>query len=301
MVTLWCIVGLIISAFCVSTLGAAFSVNGLSQLFSGAAAAVIAMSASLELAKFVLAAYLHQSWKRLNFLFKTYLLIAIVVLSVITSLGIFGFLSNAYQSASSVLESETVKIEARKADLARSNEELARLYKQVDEIPLSHTTKRLQMRAEVEPVAATLRAKIEQINKDITDANLQIIEVKKKVGPLIYIAKAFKLDIDDVVKYLIMIFVFVFDPLAICLVIATSEALEHRRKVKSQATLPKPFLVPQPHQSANEPAVAQASGPSNLSSVTPLTPPTVETQPAPSGAPEGEVVQMRFTGGKDGM
>jgi hypothetical protein len=282
MVALWCVVGLIISAVSVSVLGAAFSINGLSQLFAGAATAIIAMSAALELSKFVLAAYLHQSWKRLNFLFKTYLLVAIVVLSVITSLGIFGFLSNAYQSASTVLEAETIKVESRKADLARANDEVARLYRAVDEIPVSHTTKRVAMRAEIEPQAAVLRAKIEQINKDITQANLQIIEVKKKVGPLIYIAKAFKVDIDEVVKYLIMIFIFVFDPLAICLVIATSDALESRKKAKAQAAaVPKPFLVPQP---GVQPLAQHASQ---------------NAQPAaqPDAQSGGEFVKMRFTGG----
>jgi hypothetical protein len=294
MVALWCILGLIVSAVCVSTLGAAFSINGLSQLFSGAATAVIAMSASLELAKFVLAAYLHQSWSRLNFFFKTYLLVAIVVLSVITSMGIFGFLSNAYQSASSVLEAETVKIDARKADLARANEEVARLNKSIDEVPANHITKKMQVRAEAEPALSVLRTKIEQINHDITQANLQIIEVKKKVGPLIYIAKAFKMDVDDVVKYLIMIFVFVFDPLAICLVIATSEALETRRRLKAQTAMPKPFLVPQPSvaPAAQAPVVSTAP-----QAETPASPP-----PPPSIAPEGEVVQMRFAaGGKDGV
>jgi hypothetical protein len=293
MVALWCIFGLIVSAVCVSTLGAAFSINGLSQLFSGAATAVIAMSASLELAKFVLAAYLHQSWKRLNFLFKAYLLLAIVVLSVITSMGIFGFLSNAYQSASSVLEAETVKIDARKADLARANEEIARLNKSVDEVPANHITKKMQVRAELEPALVILRAKVERFNQDITQANLQIIEVKKKVGPLIYITKAFKTDIDDVVKYLIMIFVFVFDPLAICLVIATSEALETRRRFKAQAAMPKPFLVPQPG------VVPVAQTP--VTPVAPIAPQAETTAPPPSIAPEGEVVQMRFAaGGKDG-
>ena len=291
MVALWCIFGLIVSAVCVSTLGAAFSINGLSQLFSGAATAVIAMSASLELAKFVLAAYLHQSWKRLNFLFKAYLLIAIVVLSVITSMGIFGFLSNAYQSASAVLEAETVKIDARKADLARVNEEISRLNKSIDEVPANHITKKLQVRAEAEPALVVLRPKVEQYNHDITQANLQIIEVKKKVGPLIYITKAFKMDIDDVVKYLIMIFVFVFDPLAICLVIATSEALEARRRFKAQAAMPKPFLVPQP--SVAPMAQAPVASATTSQAETPASPPSI--------APEGEVVQMRFAaGGKDG-
>src|SRR5258706_15136638 len=110
MVALWCIIGLIVAAVSVSVLGASFSIFGLSQLFSGASLAIIAMATALEFAKFVLAAYLHQTWVRQNIIFKSYLSSAVVILSVITSMGIFGFLSNAYQSASSVLDSENIKL-----------------------------------------------------------------------------------------------------------------------------------------------------------------------------------------------
>ncbi len=263
MVALWCIFGLIVAAFAVSTLGAAFSVFGLSHLFSGAPTAVIAMTSSLELAKFVLAAYLHQTWSRQNLIFKSYLSSAIVVLSVITSMGIFGFLSNAYQSASSTLEEETVKITALKGDLARTEQEQARINKAIDEIPQSRITKKMAARAQADPALAALRQKTESITAAITQSDLKIIEIKQKVGPLIYIARAFQMDIDQVVKYLILVFVFVFDPLAICLVIATSQALETRRQPKPSAGAS--FSEPQrpPHQ------------------------------------PEGEVVQMRFVEEKD--
>ena len=104
MIALWCVIGLIVATISVSTLGAAFSVVGLAALFSGAAKAVMAMAGSLELAKFVLAAYLHQRWSELNAIFKYYLVAAIIILSAITSLGVFGFLSDAYQSATVALE-----------------------------------------------------------------------------------------------------------------------------------------------------------------------------------------------------
>src|SRR6476661_1092727 len=127
MVATWVIVGLIVSAFSVSTLGAAFSIFGLRDLFSGAALSVILMASALELAKFTLAAYLHQRWKVLNPIFKAYLVVAVAILSVITSMGIYGHLSNAYQSASSVLEGEQIKLSALQSQLERHNNEIARL------------------------------------------------------------------------------------------------------------------------------------------------------------------------------
>lgn len=249
MIPLWCVLGLIAATLSVSALGATFSVVGLAELFSGAALAVSAMAASLELAKFVLAAYLHQRWTELNIIFRTYLVSAIIILSAITSLGIFGFLSNAYQSASADLEAESVKSESLKAQQAHNLAEITRLTRSIDEIPANRISKRIEIRREIEPAIAALTKQTEQLEKLMTQSNLRTLELKNKVGPLIYIAKAFKIDIDTVVKYLILLLVSVFDPLAICLVIATSGALETRRRRAlspeiSTAAMPPPFPPP---------------------------------------------------------
>lgn len=229
MVSVWMIIGLLIAAVSVSTLGAAFSVAGIGALFSGAFIAVCAMAISLEFAKFVLAAYLHQRWRLLNGFFKTYLTSAIVILSLITSMGIFGFLSSAYQSASNTLDAENIKLETLRAQQARNKSEIDRLNKAIDEIPATRVTRRLQARQEAEPAIQALIKSSEGLETQIGEANLKILAVKEKVGPLIYISRAFNMNIDDVVKYLILVFVTVFDPLAICLVIATSDSLETRR------------------------------------------------------------------------
>lgn len=236
MVSWWIIGGLILSAVAVSFLGAAFSVVGIAALFSGAAASVIAMASALEFAKFVLAAYLHRRWTVLNWLFKSYLTISVVVLSLITSMGIFGFLSDAYSSASAVLEEETIKSDALKKQKNNLLAEVQRLNSSVDEIPANRITRRLQLRAEIEPVIADLIKRSNELDSKITESELKILDVKKKVGPLIYIARVFNMDLDTVVKYLIFVFVFVFDPLAICLVIAVSEALQQRQAPTASAT-----------------------------------------------------------------
>ncbi|MCC2678484.1 MAG: hypothetical protein K0R29_1060 [Pseudobdellovibrio sp.] len=230
MVSLWITIGLVMAAGGVASLGAYFSITGLGALFSGAIIAVWLMAGALEFAKFVLAAYLHQTWKVHNAVYKTYLTFAIVILSVITSVGIYGFLSDAYQSASSVLETETVKLESIKTQQSLVTAELARLNKMVEEIPATRVTKRMKMRAELEPVIQELNKKYNDGERVLTQSNLKIIEVKKKVGPLIYISKAFNMNIDHVVSALILILVSVFDPLAICLVIAATHAIESHRK-----------------------------------------------------------------------
>jgi len=254
MTSLWIIIGLVISTVCVSTLGAAFSVVGLSALFSGAAVAVMAMGASLELAKFVLAAYLHQRWNILANIFKYYLVAAIVILSCITSLGIFGFLSDAYQGATAELATEDVKQASLKTQQVSARNEIERLNKSIDEIPATRITKRIEARKLIEPEIALLTKKIESLDLQITSSNLHILELKKKVGPLIYIARAFNIEIDSVVKYLILLLVSVFDPLAICLVIAVNGALESRRQGKDAPTSSgtKPDIAKHPHGGGDE-------------------------------------------------
>jgi len=282
MVALWVIFGLIISAVSVSTLGAYFSVIGIAALFSGAVLAVGAMATSLEVAKFVLAAYLHQRWKHVNLIMKSYMLIAIVVLSGITSMGIFGFLSDAYQSASTLLEAENFKMEALKNKQTRATGEIARITKNIEEIPETRVTKRLKARAEAEPQIAALTKQSEQIDTQIAETNLKILEVKKRVGPLVYIAKVFNKDIDTIVKYFIIVFVFVFDPLAICLVVATSEALMARKQEN---------LKPQAQAAVQAQVVAQ---PSTATYQNPF--------PDPSHQPPAEneeIIQMRFVDEQD--
>ena len=228
-VSLWITIGLIISAALVSSLGAYFSIIGIGALFSGALVAVCLMAGSLELAKFVLAAYLHQTWKHVNMAFKIYMTFAVITLSAITSIGVFGFLSDAYQSASTVLEGETIKLENVKKQQEMITSEIERLNYSVEEIPEERISKRLAARQAIEPRILELNKKYADNEKVIVDANLQILEVKKKVGPLIYISRNFNIPIDKVVQYLILLFVSVFDPLAICLVIASTYSIESRK------------------------------------------------------------------------
>jgi len=232
MISLWITIGLAIAATCVSTLGAFFSIVGLGALFSGATVSVWIMAGSLEFAKFVLAAYLHQTWKILNPFMKAYMTSSVVILSTITSVGIFGYLSDAYQSASTVLEAENIKLVDLKKQQEGYESEIDRLNYAVDEIPDARISKKLQARQEIEPKVLDLKSKIQDLDKQVTQANLHILEVKKKVGPLIFISKNFNVDIDVVVRYLIFIFVTVFDPLAICLVIASTYSIESRKYKK---------------------------------------------------------------------
>ena len=219
------IISLAVAAASVSSLGAVFSIKGLARLFAGSALAVSLMAAALEFSKFVVAAFLHRLWKQLNPLYRTYLLVSVVVLSLITSMGIFGFLSDAYQTSSLEFAENQIRIEALKTEQMRNTEEIARINRSIEEIPANRVTKKIQARQDAEKFIRKLTQKSDQIAEQMKQMNLKTLDVSQKVGPLIYVSRAFHQDIDTVVKWLILVFVTVFDPLAICLVIATSEAL----------------------------------------------------------------------------
>jgi hypothetical protein len=246
------IAALMIAAGSVSALGAAFSVRGLMRLFAGAPIAVALMASSLEFSKFVVAAFLHRGWDRLNRFYRTYLLVSVIVLSAITSMGIFGFLSDAYQTSSKDLVADQIKTDALKAEQARNTAEIERINRAIDEIPATRISKKIQARKDVEPVIRELTQKSDKIAEELKQMNLNTLDIKTKVGPLIYVAKVFNQDIDTIVKWLILVFVGVFDPLAICLVIATSEAL----KLKSMGLLQGSVLTSVTLSSMPEPMPA---------------------------------------------
>ena len=108
----------LISALSLAGCAAYYSVYGLSKLFSAQATAVIIMASILEAAKLITATYLHKFWKKVNVLLKTYLTIAVIILMMITSLGIYGFLTSAYQTTSdelTVLDKQTNVVEMKKS------------------------------------------------------------------------------------------------------------------------------------------------------------------------------------------
>ena len=262
MVSLWIIIGLAVAASSVASLAAFFSVVGIGALFSGAWLAVCAMASSLEIAKFVLAAYLHQQWGSVNKIFRSYLVFAIIVLSVITSMGVFGFLSDAYQSASSAIEAENIKLQTDKNKQATIKAEIARINQAIDEIPATRISRKIRARAEAEPAIQDLNKRYDELEKNISVTNLKVLEIKKKVGPLVYIARAFNIDIDTTVKYLIFIFVLVFDPLAICLVIALTEATDSRRRAKlAEKNKPAQPMTEAPPTASSGAVVVQATTP----------------------------------------
>ena len=211
-----------------------FSVFGLSKLFSGATLSVIIMAGSLELGKLVTAAFIYRYWKRINWLQKSYMTLAVVVLIGITSAGIFGYLSNAYQGATIEFEKQSTtllykedRLEQLEVDKVYLKEELGQA---LSELPENYRTAKRQLREEYNPKVLELNDGILDIKQEISDLKVGLVETGVDVGPAIYLAKIFNTDIDSVVKFFIFILIFVFDPLAVMLVVAFNQALVLRQE-----------------------------------------------------------------------
>ena len=226
---------LAIAAALVSTIGATFSVTGLAKLFAGAPHAIMFMAASLEFSKLVTAGFLHQNWSKLSYALRFYLSIAVGLLMAITSLGIFGYLSHAYQKSAVALKSVEFKIETMQNEDRKIQEEVARIQKSLDEVPANRVSKRIELQKELEPEIQRFKRRAFEINTSMQGLLLERQGYQTEVGPLVYVAEAFKLSMDIVARWLILLFVLVFDPLAICLVFATSWSLKNMKAEEEAA------------------------------------------------------------------
>lgn len=221
------------AALSVSAVGAYFSVTGLAKLFAGAPIAVMAMAAALEFAKIVAAAFVHRTWDKLPVLLRYYLTAAIAVLVTITSMGIFGYLSHAYQATSEALKRVEVKMVSLDSQGQDVQKELARLQTIINMVPETRVSKRLETQKELEPRINELNARAAAFKNEQRDLQMQQLALQTEIGPLVYLAQVTGREPDQISKWLILMFVVVFDPLAICLVIATSFGVKLRQEEKA--------------------------------------------------------------------
>ena len=225
-----------LSALLVAGSAAFFSVFGLSNLFAGAKLSVVVMAGSLEFGKLVAASFLYRFWDNINRLLKIYLVTGVIILVGITSAGIFGYLSNAYQGATINFEKQSTELLALEDRLDVLEEDRVflkqELEDQVESLPENFITAKRNLREQYNPQIQVISNDILEVKGRISDLEIELIETGVDVGPAIYLAKAFETDVDNVVKFFIFILIFVFDPLAVSLVLAFNHAIEYEGRVK---------------------------------------------------------------------
>ena len=223
-----------LSALFVAGSAAYYSVFGLSKLFSGAMFAVVVMAGSLEFAKLVSASFLYRYWNKINSWLKYYMTVGVVILVLITSAGIFGFLSNAYQGATIQFEKQSATLFYQEDRLEQLEEDKAYLKDELEQtislLPDNYPTAKRKVREEYNPKVFALNDQILEIKQEIGDLKVALVETGVDVGPAIYLARIFETDIDTVVKFFIFILIFVFDPMAVALVISYN-VITHTERV----------------------------------------------------------------------
>ena len=223
-----------LAAFLVAGSAAFYSVFGLSKLFSGAAIAVVIMAGSLEFAKLVTASFLYRYWDEINRFMKTYLIVGVVTLVIITSAGIFGFLSNAYQGATASFEKESTALLYKQDRLDQLTDDKRFLKEEleaaVDELPDNYRTAKRKLREEYQPKINQINEDMMNLKQEVGDLKIALVETGVDVGPAIFLARVFNTDVDTVVKYFIFMLIAVFDPLAVVLVISYNLTLQVRMR-----------------------------------------------------------------------
>ena len=235
-----------ISAILIAGSAAYFSVTGLGVLFSGAAIAVMVMAGSLEFAKLVTATYLKQKWDEIKGLNKWYLSFSVVVLMGITSAGIFGYLSNAFQQQNIKLEQVQREVNVWDNKIKLTNDQIVTL--QLQQKDLSSTQNSLITKGNVnsrlirsadnrDKQSTKISNKINSLQDSLVSYNGKIndiknnnIDIEREVGGFRFVAEAFNVELKTVVKFFIILIVIVFDPLAIALVIAFNQLIMTKRK-----------------------------------------------------------------------
>ena len=243
-------------ALAISTVAAFYSIVGLMAIFAGATTAIAIMGVVLEIGKLVCASWTFQNWKTSPFTIRSYFIVAVVVLMLITSLGIFGFLSRAHITQSSPtallverIERINLKVNQRQTQVSRYQGRLDTLDQALQRyIELGAISKGLSKIGAMDNETNLLKTKISTLETEIdgltdkkyglkTELNLAEVEV----GPIRYVASMIYDDVsesqlEEAVRWIIVLLIFVFDPLAVVLVIAANISLRDYRKERKMAT-----------------------------------------------------------------
>lgn len=255
----------LISGIAISIIAAGYSIIGLATLFAGAVIPIIAMGSALEVGKLVVASWLYRNWNSslLPKTIKYYLTTAVVVLIFITSIGIFGFLSKAHLDQVKPTTGNTLNIQVidkqinqQQVIVDRAEKTLNSLDKALDKyIDMEYVSRGLKEREkqkverdQLNKTITEATAKIVELNKNKSQIELEQIKIEAEVGPLKYIAELIygddaKSHFDEAVRIIILILIFVFDPLAVLMLIAANISIrEYQLKKSLNATKEKESL-----------------------------------------------------------
>jgi hypothetical protein len=252
-----------LSALSVSASAAFYSVFGLAHLFAGASTEVIIMAGALEAAKLVVASLLYQYWDTINKVLRTYFMVATFILMVITSGGIYGFLSGAYQETatqSEFLDRQVAIIDSKRTRFIETRDDLKITVKELTtalanptqiqyvdkETGQLITTTSSRQRKLLESQLNESKINLNAVTDSISVLDIRVLDAQignesaRELGPLKYMATLTGQPMETIVNWFMLLIIFVFDPLAIAMVVAANMAFA---QVKGVARDPKDYEV----------------------------------------------------------
>jgi hypothetical protein len=260
---------MMVIAITISAIAAWYSVEGLTAIFAAAVVPVIIMGGALEAGKITATVWLHNNWARISWAYKTYLIPAIVFLMLLTSMGIFGFLSKAHSDQNLVsgdamskvaiydeqIKTEKDNIDANKRALQQMDAQVDSLLGRTDtergaERAVLVRKQQAKERASLQTEIVTAQKKIAKLQEERAPLAAEFRKIEADVGPVKYIAAFVYGDNPDAnvleraVSWIIILIVIVFDPLALCLILASNKQLEWAREDKVRAHDEEEAIVP---------------------------------------------------------
>lgn len=301
-----------LSSLFIASCAAFFSIIGIGMLFSGSAIAAMTMACSLELGKLVATSFLYRYWSKTKHFLKIYLSLSVIVLMIITSLGIFGYLSSAYQNSSvqnqlieqkiQVINDQKLNIQdsmgsakSRITTLAqlRSSQESRLAQSMTNTLIARNPIQMRQIQQQTQELIEQSEKNIEQENNKIQksidelqklDQQITTLKIesgsKKDIQTFKFVADEFGVGINKIVKWFIIALISVFDPLAICLLLAYNTAIATSQSTTSNTQKPQQVVAPIVPAAEVLPAASESQ-----SNDSPVAAPE-ETAPTPVSQPE---------------
>lgn len=238
------------SALIIAGCAAYFSVTGLGVLFAGASVSVMIMASALELAKLVAATYLKQKWNEIGGFNKWYLTTSVAVLMLITSAGIFGYLSNAFQAQSLKLQVVDREIAVYQTKITTNEGQITQFTSQISNLQQNSgklidggkvNSRLIRSVDNRDREISKINDKISKLQEEnakniekINEIKLQNLDLEKEVGGFRFVADAFGMELKNVVKFFIFLIVIVFDPLAVALIIAFNGLVSDKKRKQKE-------------------------------------------------------------------
>ena len=225
-----------LSAFLIESIGSYISIVGLSALFS-TNPVIIAMALSLDIAKVVTVSFLYKQWENISKSMRYYMTVAAAILMVITSSGAAGYLSAEFQKAIIPTKGTEIQVQSMTEEKGRLSARKLEIDKQISQLPPENVRGRQKLQKQFAGELEHINTRIVEIDQELPKLQMEQVDVNAHAGPILYIAQAFNTTVESAVKYVILLIIFVFDPLAVALIIAGNFLLDQRRKEQKEEAI----------------------------------------------------------------